>query len=345
MHDLRTASGSRQTCISLSRPDESVFEYTAMMFIGFQHLPNTRNVCLIGLGGGYIPTVFRLHLPHVRLQSVEVDPLVVRLAKDYFQFRSAAGHALSITDGRQYLRRNPDKFDQIWIDASIPTISGAHDAREFLEAVPLATLTRNGVVVQNVHNSNQLFDAQVTTFRSVFSHVYVFEGTSSSNSIIIAAQEPLYPPPRLCGERCNSRIGPIDLARESRKFDPNPESARKILTAIITGQFLLIENRKIMRSSQKDDPGTSHTSLSTSFIHVRGGHHEPRDSSSTGCTVLRGLRLHWDASSLFSWSNFPSVRPGRLPGKTGLQGFLFHLPPGVSAAWGLSFPRSMPRCN
>ncbi|PKN33987.1 MAG: hypothetical protein CVU61_11140 [Deltaproteobacteria bacterium HGW-Deltaproteobacteria-19] len=234
----------RQTCISLSRPDESVFEYTAMMFIGFQLLPNTRNVCLIGLGGGYIPTVFRLHLPHVRLQSVEVDPLVVRLAKDYFQFRSAAGHALSITDGRQYLRRNPDKFDQIWIDAFNSDYIPAHmTTREFLELCR-SRLTRNGVVVQNVHNSNQLFDAQVTTFRSVFSHVYVFEGTSSSNSIIIAAQEPLYPPPRLCGERCNSRIGPIDLARESRKFDPNPRIRKeRILTDDYNPANLLL-NRK-----------------------------------------------------------------------------------------------------
>jgi spermidine synthase len=205
----------RQTCISLSR-----------------------------LGGGYIPTVFRLHLPHVRLQSVEVDPLVVRLAKDYFQFRSAAGHALSITDGRQYLRRNPDKFDQIWIDAFNSDYIPAHmTTREFLELCR-SRLTRNGVVVQNVHNSNQLFDAQVTTFRSVFSHVYVFEGTSSSNSIIIAAQEPLYPPPRLCGERCNSRIGPIDLARESRKFDPNPRIRKeRILTDDYNPANLLL-NRK-----------------------------------------------------------------------------------------------------
>jgi hypothetical protein len=115
--------------------------------------------------------------------------------------------------------------------------------REFLELCR-SRLTRNGIVVQNVHNSNQLFDAQVTTFRSVFRHVYIFQGASSSNSIIIAAQEPLYTPPRLCGERFNNRIGPIDLVRESRKYDPNPIIRQgKILTDDYNPANLLLNRR------------------------------------------------------------------------------------------------------
>jgi spermidine synthase len=221
----------RQTCMNLSKPDESVFEYTAMMFVGFQFLPETRSVCLIGLGGGYIPTVFRMHLPRVRLQSVEVDPLVVRLAKEYFPFRLVSGHTLAVTDGRQFLRRSAEKYDQIWIDAFNSDYIPAHmTTREFFELCR-SRLTKNGLVVQNVHNSNQLFEAQVTTYRSVFRHVYVFEGKSSSNSVIVAAQEPLHVPPRLCGERCGGWIGPIDPAREARKYEPNPKIGReKILT-------------------------------------------------------------------------------------------------------------------
>lgn len=234
----------RQTCMSIPRPDESVFEYTAMMFVGFRFLPDTRNVCLIGLGGGYIPTVFRMHLPHVRLQSVEVDPLVVRLAKEYFSFQLAAGHALSITDGRQYLRRNQEKFDQIWIDAFNSDYIPAHmTTREFFELCR-SRLTRYGIVVQNVHNSNQLFDAQVTTFRSVFRYVYVFEGTHSSNSIIVAAREPLHTPPRFCGEHSRVGIGPIDLVRESRKYNPTPAIRKeRILTDDFNPANLLL-NRK-----------------------------------------------------------------------------------------------------
>ena len=93
----------RQTCIYLAQPDASVFEYSAMMFAGFLFRPDAKKVCLIGLGGGYIPTVFRMHLPQVQLQTVEVDPHVEKLAKEYFSFTVPPGQTLAIDDGRQFL--------------------------------------------------------------------------------------------------------------------------------------------------------------------------------------------------------------------------------------------------
>ena len=108
---------NRETCIDMKEPDISVFEYTAMMFVGFLFRPETNNVCLIGLGGGYIPTVFRMHLPTVKLHTIEIDPLVHRLAVEYFKFTVPANQSVTIADGRQYLRRNTERYDQIWVDA------------------------------------------------------------------------------------------------------------------------------------------------------------------------------------------------------------------------------------
>ncbi len=113
----------RQTCIDLAKPDASVFEYSAMMFAGFLFRPDAGKVCLIGLGGGYIPTVFRMHLPKVRLQTVEVDPLVEKLARKYFSFTVPAGQALAIDDGRQFLKKSRERYDQICLMPSIPTTS------------------------------------------------------------------------------------------------------------------------------------------------------------------------------------------------------------------------------
>src|SRR5574340_110714 len=100
---------NRETCIDLKEPDQSVFEYTAMMFVGFLFRAETRNVCLIGLGGGYIPTVFRMHLPYVKLHTIEIDPLVQQLAVKYFKFAVPGNQRLTIADGRQYLRRKDRK--------------------------------------------------------------------------------------------------------------------------------------------------------------------------------------------------------------------------------------------
>ena len=129
----------RQTCIDLEKPDASVFEYTSMMFAGFLFRPDAKKVCLIGLGGGYIPTVFRMHLPQVELQTVEVDPLVEKLAKQYFGFSVPAGQTLAIDDGRQFLKKSRERYDQIWLDAFNSDYIPAHmTTKEFLHAGQVA---------------------------------------------------------------------------------------------------------------------------------------------------------------------------------------------------------------
>jgi len=214
----------RQTCISLKRPDLPIMEYTSMFFGGFLFRPETERVCLIGLGGGYIPTVFRMHLPHVRLDNVEVDPLVHRLAKEHFGFSVPDGHRITIDDGRQYLKKTRERYDQIWIDAFNSDYIPAHmTTREFLRLAK-SRLREHGIVAQNMFRSNRLFDAQVTTYREVFPHVFVFQGRSSDNCIIFAAEKPSVRPETLVREavRFGGKIGRIDLAYEAAKINADP---------------------------------------------------------------------------------------------------------------------------
>jgi spermidine synthase len=206
----------RQTCIDLEKPDASVFEYTAMMFAGFLFRPEAKSVCLIGLGGGYIPTVFRMHLPQVRLHSVEVDPLVEKLASEYFGFSIPAGQKLSIDDGRQFLKKSRERYDQIWLDAFNSDYIPSHMATKEFLMLTRSRLTDGGIVVQNLFCNNRLYDAQIATFRSVFAKVFVFEGQNSGSCIIVASDSPATDPAglRKQAERLGGRIGRIDLFAE-----------------------------------------------------------------------------------------------------------------------------------
>jgi len=209
----------RQTCITLSRPDNSIFEYTSMMFAGFLFRPDAKNVCLIGLGGGYIPAVFRMHLPQVRLSTVEVDPLVDKLARQYFSFAVPAGQKLAIDDGRQFLKKSEERYDQIWLDAFNSDYIPAHmTTKEFLQLVK-ARLNPGGIVIQNVFCGNKLYDAQVATIKLVFSKVFVFEGQRSGSCIIVASDRPACEPAglRKQAEKLGGKIGPIDLIAEAGK--------------------------------------------------------------------------------------------------------------------------------
>jgi spermidine synthase len=209
----------RQTCLDLEKPDASVFEYTAMMFAGFLFRPDAKLVCLIGLGGGYVPTVFRMHLPQVRLHSVEVDPLVEKLAAKYFGFSVPAGQTISIDDGRQFLKKSRERYDQIWLDAFNSDYIPAHMAtKEFLMLVR-SRLTDGGIVIQNLFCDNRLYDAQIATLRSVFAKVFVFEGRKSGSCIIVASDRPATDPAGLGkqAQRLGGRIGRIDLFAEIAK--------------------------------------------------------------------------------------------------------------------------------
>jgi spermidine synthase len=209
----------RQTCVNLIKPDDSIFEYTAMMFAGFLFRPDAKKVCLIGLGGGYIPTVFRMHLPQVRLQTVEVDPYVEKLAKQYFSFAVSPGQTLAIDDGRQFLKKSPEHYDQIWLDAFNSDYIPAHmTTKEFLK-LARSRLNEGGIIIQNVFSGNNLYDAQIATFRSVFARVFVFEGQKSGSCIIVASDRPACEPAglRKQAEKWGGKIGRIDLIAEAGK--------------------------------------------------------------------------------------------------------------------------------
>lgn len=237
----------RQTCIDLEKPDASIFEYTSMMFAGFLFRPDAKKVCLVGLGGGYIPTVFRMHLPQVRLRTVEVDPLVEKLAKQYFRFALPSGQTLSIDDGRQFLKKGSDRYDQIWLDAFNSDYIPAHmTTKEFLRLVQ-ARLNEGGVVVQNLFGGNSLYDAQIATFQAVFSRVFVFEGQKTGSCIIVASDRPAFEPAALRkeAEKWGGKIGRIDLIAEAGKCRVAPvrEKAPILTDDFNPANLLLMQKR------------------------------------------------------------------------------------------------------
>src|SRR3974377_602748 len=76
-----------ETCMSLQDPLKGHFEYTEYFHMAW--LWNTRltNVLMIGLGGGRPQRSFEHCYPDLKIETVEIDPVVVQVAKDYFHFK------------------------------------------------------------------------------------------------------------------------------------------------------------------------------------------------------------------------------------------------------------------
>jgi spermidine synthase len=69
---------------------------------------------LVGLGAGTVAKVFGADGWGV--WSVEIDPVVTRLAREHFAFRFADG-PVSHEDGRRFLIDHPETYDLVVMDA------------------------------------------------------------------------------------------------------------------------------------------------------------------------------------------------------------------------------------
>ncbi len=108
-----------------------------------EHLPTTpKRVLCIGLGAGTFQKAARSLWPKATLGTVEIDPLVIQVARDFFDFREA----VALGNGRTYLEggvRGEGLWDLIFVDA----FDTSGPART-LQTVEAARLIRDRLVPQ-----------------------------------------------------------------------------------------------------------------------------------------------------------------------------------------------------
>lgn len=200
-------NGSQETRMSLRNHLQGHFAYTE-----FFHLPwiwnnQITNVLMMGLGGGSTQRSFQYYYPQVHIDTVEIDPLVVDVAKRYFNLKTGPNHRIHVSDGRVYLRRHPDKHDLIIMDAYSSNRYGSFIpyhlvSKEFFELAS-SRLTDQGVLAYNVIGTIRgwqadIFGAVYNTLVEVFPQVYYFPAPDSKNVVIIATKSlARYPPDKV----------------------------------------------------------------------------------------------------------------------------------------------------
>jgi spermidine synthase len=195
--DLRTLcfDDATETRMSLQDPLKGHFEYTEYFHMAWLWNTQLTNVLMIGLGGGSAQRAFEHYYPSVNVETVEIDPKVVQVAKDYFSFKASERQKVQVEDGRVFLRRSTGRYDLIILDAYVGGRYGSsipqHLAtKEFFELVR-DHLTTNGVAAYNVIGTTSDWHAGIVgaiyrTLKAVFPQVYLFPARSSQNVVLIA---------------------------------------------------------------------------------------------------------------------------------------------------------------
>src|SRR4029079_14368521 len=175
------------------------FEYTEYFHMPWLWNHDIRRILMMGLGGGSTQRSFQHYYTNVMVDTVEIDPVVIDVAKKYFTVTETPKLKIHNEDGRVYLRRTTNTFEVILMDAYTTTRYGSsippHLVTKEFFALANQHLTTNGVLAYNVIGQIQGWKADIVggiyrTLREVFPRVYMFPARSSMNVVLVATKNP-----------------------------------------------------------------------------------------------------------------------------------------------------------
>jgi spermidine synthase len=208
-----------------------VFDYAA-----YAHLPlllqnDTERALFIGGGGFTIPQRYVEEYPNVTVDVAEIDPEVVRVAKEQFGLEEGPRMNVHVEDGRNYLERTNHTYDVIVLDAFRTDSVPFHlTTREFMRRVADA-LDEDGVLVANVitarSGSNAAFGrAMVKTMNETFPRTYQFPTSNTpalqNIELLATKSEERYTREEFRTLAANRNVG-VDLSGTARFMRPARE--------------------------------------------------------------------------------------------------------------------------
>lgn len=183
----------RQTCVDVTRPERLQAPYTQYFFTSHLLKHPQQRILIVGLGGGAMVHFVQKHFPDTYIEGIEIDPSVVRVARDYFGIREGRNLAIHEEDAFDFIDRSPPaRYDAIYMDAFLEP--GPDTGREgiptqlktfeFLTQVR-GMLTPGGVVVFNlVRNADTTKDIQKIS--RAFGGIYRIDVPDTDNVVIMA---------------------------------------------------------------------------------------------------------------------------------------------------------------
>jgi spermidine synthase len=181
-------SEEEQTCLNRNDPSNPAHEYVRYMSVGLAAVENPRRAAMIGLGGGAAVHMMRRAVLHLKLDVIEIDPVVVKAAFLHFGIRESADLDIIESDGRDFIEKTDKKWDLVLLDAFGEDFIPFHlTTVEFLREVK-SRLEPDGVVVSNVWRSDKrLFRSMIKTYLGVFDRVFVFPCRLTGNAVVMGA--------------------------------------------------------------------------------------------------------------------------------------------------------------
>lgn len=184
-----------QSRCDLRDPARLHHRYTQLQLLSLVFVEEPRSVLIVGLGGASLPRALAGLLPEARIDNVEIDPVVVQAAREFFFYREGPLMRTFVADARDYVQSCPDRYDVIVLDAfdGLEVPSHLRTLEFYRELAGL--LTPGGVVVTNLHTNSDLYASDLVTLGAAFESLYPF--SSTAQRVVVCQNAPALAPSQI----------------------------------------------------------------------------------------------------------------------------------------------------
>jgi len=182
-----------QSIIEPRAPRREPMEYIRTALLALAYTEGRRRLLMIGVGGGSFMRHVAYLAPQIDQEGVEINPVVLKLARRFFQLPPAGPRMrFHVADGRRFVRAATRRFDIVFVDAYDAVDYPRHlGTQEFFRQVRRA-LAPGGVCVANLSpNTHRMRDDLVLTFNSVFRAAHCYYIPEANNTVVFGWRAPV----------------------------------------------------------------------------------------------------------------------------------------------------------
>jgi spermidine synthase len=179
-----------ESVTNLRDPDDLPVAYTQMMTASLIYPQNLKRILMIGLGGGSISTYLGRAIPDAEIDTVEIDPGVIDVARKFFGIKDSPRVRYLDGDGRVFLTRNRKHYDLILIDAFHGGYVPFHLLTKEFYTLIKQRLAPGGAAAFNVHDGSKLYASTLLTLGSVFKSTDLYPSGEGEVSVVVTDEAP-----------------------------------------------------------------------------------------------------------------------------------------------------------
>jgi spermidine synthase len=175
--------------------DQPLHPYVIVAELAKELFDHPGRLLMVGLGGGSAAAEYAWD--GWKVDAVEIDPMVVRVAREYFHLRDAQA-TVHVMDGRRYLKSDTTRRDIVFFDAYGSTEIPFHLITDETFHLSKSRLTKDGVLIVNLEAvgwNHIIVRSVAATLRRSFTHVVALPiaepPDQRGNVVLFAADRPM----------------------------------------------------------------------------------------------------------------------------------------------------------